>query len=134
MATCHHLSGATWHRHCSAADPSTASGPPVNGGQRRQSMVVNGGQRRRTTAQWWQSTMVNGGGPPVNLRSTVVDGQSTGGPGQVLGWVRSGIGPGLDQVKFGSGLGRGSGRVVRGIKPSAESNSGPFFQEPNALT
>ncbi|GJU47869.1 hypothetical protein Tco_1217424 [Tanacetum coccineum] len=40
--------------------------------------MVNGGgppsDHRRTTA-----------GPPVNHRSTVVDGQSTGGPGRVLG-------------------------------------------------
>ncbi|GJR89627.1 putative ribonuclease H-like domain-containing protein [Tanacetum coccineum] len=45
MATCHHLSGATWRKHCSPPSPvnlrSTAAGPPVNGGQRRRSTVVN---------------------------------------------------------------------------------------------
>ncbi|GJX99767.1 hypothetical protein Tco_0356786 [Tanacetum coccineum] len=83
MATCHHLSGATWHFHCSPPPlvnrRSTAAGPPVNDGQ-----------HRRTTGQRRRSTTVNGGGPPlttagppVNHRSIVVDGMSTAEPGQL---------------------------------------------------
>ncbi|GJV85740.1 hypothetical protein Tco_1525638, partial [Tanacetum coccineum] len=47
MATCHHLSGATWRKHCSPPSPvnlrSTAAEPPgPSGGQRRRSKrVVN---------------------------------------------------------------------------------------------
>ncbi|GKF47066.1 hypothetical protein Tco_0136868, partial [Tanacetum coccineum] len=76
MATCHHLSGATWRKHCSPPlvnHRSTAAGPLVNGGQRRQSTVVNSGLHRWTTA-----------GPPVNGgRLPVKAGQQLGhGSGQ----------------------------------------------------
>ncbi|GJY32569.1 hypothetical protein Tco_0417038 [Tanacetum coccineum] len=58
-ATCHHLSGATWHFHCSPPlvnRRSTTVGPPVNGGQRWSTAVntagppVNGGGQRRVLA------------------------------------------------------------------------------------
>ncbi|GJY32483.1 hypothetical protein Tco_0416952 [Tanacetum coccineum] len=39
MATCHHLSGATWRKHCSV----TVSKPPPD---HRSTAAVNGGQRR----------------------------------------------------------------------------------------
>ncbi|GKC58936.1 hypothetical protein Tco_1086534 [Tanacetum coccineum] len=62
MATCHHLSGATWRKHCS---PTVGQPPPDH-----RSTVVNDGSQR------W-STAVNTAGPPVNgggqRRSTVVD-------------------------------------------------------------
>ncbi|GJV11637.1 hypothetical protein Tco_1353178 [Tanacetum coccineum] len=56
----------------------------VNGGSQQWSTAVNaagpppngGGQRRSTVADYRQTTA----GPPVNHRSMVVDGQSTGGP------------------------------------------------------
>ncbi|GJW34676.1 hypothetical protein Tco_0057596 [Tanacetum coccineum] len=51
MATCHHLSGATWRKHCSV----TVGQPPPD----HRSTVVNGGSQR------W-STAVNTAGPPVN--------------------------------------------------------------------
>ncbi|GKG06698.1 hypothetical protein Tco_0329667, partial [Tanacetum coccineum] len=57
----------------------------VNDGERWRTTV----DHRRTTGQRRRSTTVNGGGspltttgPPVNHRSTVVDGKSTGRPGQ----------------------------------------------------
>ncbi|GKD72342.1 retrovirus-related pol polyprotein from transposon TNT 1-94, partial [Tanacetum coccineum] len=100
MATCHHLSGATWRKHCSP----TVGQPPINRrrttGQRWSTTVVNGGQRRSTPpdprstvvndgSQRW-STAVNTAGPPVNgggqrwstvadHRSTVVDRHVTSG-------------------------------------------------------
>ncbi|GJZ93323.1 metallo-beta-lactamase family protein [Tanacetum coccineum] len=88
MATCHHLSGATWRKHCSP----TVSQPPSD---HRSTTVVNGGQHRRTTGQWRRSTTVNGGGPPLTIagppvnggRPPVKAGQQLGrGPGQVGSW------------------------------------------------
>ncbi|GKF20630.1 hypothetical protein Tco_0069268 [Tanacetum coccineum] len=67
MATCHHLSGATWRKHCSPPLVnrwSTAVGPPVNGGQRRWSTPPD---HRWTTSQRRRSTTVNGGGPPLTI-------------------------------------------------------------------
>ncbi|GKG35568.1 hypothetical protein Tco_0440722, partial [Tanacetum coccineum] len=45
MATYHHLSGATWRRHCSHRRRSTAGQPPPD----HQSMVVNSGSQRWST-------------------------------------------------------------------------------------
>ncbi|GKF08749.1 hypothetical protein Tco_0042973, partial [Tanacetum coccineum] len=104
MATCHHLSGATWRRHCSV----TVGQPPLDhrstvvncGSQRlsttinttgpppdhRSMATVNGDQHRRTTVdhrlttgQRRRSTTVNGGGPPL----------TTAGP-PVNQWVMAG--------------------------------------------
>ncbi|GJT35209.1 zf-CCHC domain-containing protein [Tanacetum coccineum] len=110
----------------------------VIGGQRRRTTVDHRwttGQRRRTTV-----------GPPVNHRSTVVDRQSTARSGRVVGQSGSGLGPGLDQVWIGSGLGppRGMPRGTTcqltwrgGYKPSCVSNPRPlgagneFVHDPN---
>ncbi|GKF99274.1 hypothetical protein Tco_0298057 [Tanacetum coccineum] len=131
MATCHHLSGATWHFHCSPPPVnlwSTAAGPQVNGGQRRWSTAVNtarppvnddgqrrstvavgGGQRRRST------TAVNTARPPVNddgqrWRTTVDHRRTTAGPPVNGGRppVKAGSGSGLGRVwaRSGSGLDR----------------------------
>ncbi|GJR27753.1 putative reverse transcriptase domain-containing protein [Tanacetum coccineum] len=67
MATCHHLSGATWRKHCS---PTVGQPPPDH-----RSTVVNDGSQR------W-STTVNAAGPPVNdgqrWRTTVDHRRTTG--------------------------------------------------------
>ncbi|GJX30107.1 hypothetical protein Tco_0238186 [Tanacetum coccineum] len=69
MATCHHLSGATWRKHCS---PTVRQPPPDY-----RSTVVNGGSQR------W-STTVTIAGPPVNdgqqWRTTVDHRRTTGQP------------------------------------------------------
>ncbi|GKA80451.1 hypothetical protein Tco_0787047 [Tanacetum coccineum] len=73
MATCHHLSGATWRKHCSP----TVGQPPLD----HRSTVVNDGSQRWSTPPDHRSMVtVNGGVPPlttaglaVNHRSTVVD-------------------------------------------------------------
>ncbi|GJZ96019.1 hypothetical protein Tco_0668353 [Tanacetum coccineum] len=68
MATCHHLSGATWRRHYSV----TVGQPLLD----HRSTVVNGGSQ-----QW--STMVNTAGPPINgggqRQRTTVDRRLTTG-------------------------------------------------------
>ncbi|GKF50514.1 hypothetical protein Tco_0146981 [Tanacetum coccineum] len=107
-ATCHHLSGATWPASRYRSHHQTT-------GQRRQSTVANNGgpppdhrstaadhrstaaDHRRTTGQRQRSTA----GPSVNHRSTVVDRQSTVGSGRVMGPVKSGHGPGRDQIGSG---------------------------------
>ncbi|GKB28193.1 hypothetical protein Tco_0867594, partial [Tanacetum coccineum] len=103
MATCHHLSGATWRKQCSP----TVGQPPVN--------------RRRTSGQRWRSTTVNGGGPPVNHRWTTVgplpDHQSMvvngGGPPVNHRWTTAGppVNGGQPPVKAGQQLGIGPGQV-----------------------
>ncbi|GKB99460.1 hypothetical protein Tco_0985597 [Tanacetum coccineum] len=70
MATCHHLSGATWRKYCSVPGWSTAAGPPVNA-------TVNGGQSRQTTSQQRRSMTVNGGGPPLTTTGPPLDHRST---------------------------------------------------------
>ncbi|GKD53473.1 hypothetical protein Tco_1286860 [Tanacetum coccineum] len=128
MATCHHLSGATWrkpysvtvgqpppdHRSMVVNDGSqrwstavNTTRPPVNGGSQRRWTTVD---HRRTTGQRWRSTTVNGGrpplttvGPPVNQR--VMAGYWVGS-GRVMGQVKSGHGPG--RIGSGSGLPRGT--------------------------
>ncbi|GKE41663.1 hypothetical protein Tco_1468947 [Tanacetum coccineum] len=115
MATCHHLSGATWHFHCSP----TVGQPPVNRcrttGQRWSTTAVNGGQRRR-------STTVNGGGPPL----------TTAGP-PVNWWAGSGIGPG--RVRYWAGSGRVMGRVESGIGPGLDRvGSGRHVASPEWAT
>ncbi|GJW43748.1 hypothetical protein Tco_0072547 [Tanacetum coccineum] len=125
MATCHHLSGATWHFYCSPPSPvnlrSTAAGPPVNGSQRWSMTVndagppVNGGGQRRSTVADHRSTTA---GPPLDHRRTIgqrwltaSQGGSTVGPGQVGYWAGSSIG--LDRAKYwaGSSSGHRSGQV-----------------------
>ncbi|GJX88124.1 integrase, catalytic region, zinc finger, CCHC-type containing protein [Tanacetum coccineum] len=97
MATCHHLSGATWHFHCSPHGWSTAGQPPSD----HRSTVVNDGQHRRSTAGDTVKTPGTVGpplttaGPPVNGG---FDGKSTAGSGQELGRTGSGVGP--DRVRI----------------------------------
>ncbi|GJV35152.1 hypothetical protein Tco_1407629 [Tanacetum coccineum] len=70
--SCSDWPAATWN----STVPSPESPPD------HWSTVVNGGSQR------WPTT-VNGGGPPVNHRSIVVNGQSTGGP--VYKWLEENI-------------------------------------------
>ncbi|GKE88226.1 hypothetical protein Tco_1565701 [Tanacetum coccineum] len=148
MATCSHLSGATWRRHCSI----TVGQPPldhrstvVNCGSQRWSPMVNDGQHRRTTGQWRRSTTVNGGGPPIDHRSTatVNDGQrrrttvdhrrTTGQPaghGRVMGrvWIWSGpcrvrVGSGSSQVGSGHGPSQ-----VRHVDADVEMEAFAWFE------
>ncbi|GKB19496.1 hypothetical protein Tco_0853419, partial [Tanacetum coccineum] len=42
MATCDHLSDATWHDNCSGTVTEATVGPSVNGGQRRSTMASDG--------------------------------------------------------------------------------------------
>ncbi|GJS35994.1 hypothetical protein Tco_0534376 [Tanacetum coccineum] len=105
-ATCHALIGQpppeTW---CHVACQPSLEQPPDH----RSTVVNDDGQRRSIAADHRRTTAR----PPPDHRSTVVDGLSTGGPGQVLGRVRSGIEPG----QVGHGLGQvgswaGSSRVM----------------------
>ncbi|GJT53936.1 reverse transcriptase domain-containing protein [Tanacetum coccineum] len=94
MATCDHLSGATWRKHCS---PTVGQPPPDH-----RLTVVNGGSQRWSTAVITAGPPVNGGGqrrskaadhrrPPPDHRRTT--GQPTGhGPGQIGSWAGSGSG------------------------------------------
>ncbi|GJW67264.1 hypothetical protein Tco_0121688 [Tanacetum coccineum] len=101
MATCHHLSGATWRKHCSP----TVGQPPSD---HRSTVVNDGGQR-------W-STTVNTAGPPVNgggqrWRTTVDHRRTTGQGGSTVGsWAGPGIGP--SRVESRAWIGSGSGRHV----------------------
>ncbi|GJZ80761.1 retrotransposon protein, putative, ty1-copia subclass [Tanacetum coccineum] len=83
MATCHHLSGATWLASCHwRRHPSHRR----TTGQRWRSTVANDGQRWPTTVngggQRWPTT-VNGGRPPLTTAGSVV------WPGQRPGRVGS---------------------------------------------
>ncbi|GKD37226.1 hypothetical protein Tco_1257433 [Tanacetum coccineum] len=135
MATCHHLSGATWCKHYSPTVGQSSVNRRRTTGQRWSTTAVNGGQHRQTTGQRQRSTVadlrwttvgppVNGGGqqrstvadhrwttvgPPPDHRSMVVDRRSSG---SIVGsWAGSSIG--LDQAKYwaGSSLGHGPGQV-----------------------
>ncbi|GKA85630.1 reverse transcriptase domain-containing protein [Tanacetum coccineum] len=59
MATCHHLSGDTWHDNCS----DSVTRATVRAIDQRWSTTVNGGGQ-------WCPTTVNGGEPPPDHRST----------------------------------------------------------------
>ncbi|GKD86153.1 hypothetical protein Tco_1357307, partial [Tanacetum coccineum] len=95
MATCHHLSGATWRKHCSP----TVGQPPVN--------------RRQTTDQRWSTTAVNSGQhrrTTGQRRSTVVDYRSTTvGPPSDHRWTtgQPPVNGGRPPVKAGQQLGHG---------------------------
>ncbi|GKB68093.1 hypothetical protein Tco_0929505 [Tanacetum coccineum] len=92
MATCHHLSGATWRKHCfvtvSKPPPDHRSTAAVNGGQRRSTPWTTG-QRRRTTVDHRRTT-----GQPA-------------GHGRVMDRVWIGSGPGRVRVGSGSSPPRG---------------------------
>ncbi|GKE99970.1 hypothetical protein Tco_0023321 [Tanacetum coccineum] len=93
-ATCHHLSGATWHFYCSHRRRSTSGQPPPD----HRSTVVNDGSQRRSTppdhrsmaavnnGQRWRTTA----GPPLDHRRTTgqrwltaSQGRSTVGPANI---------------------------------------------------
>ncbi|GKF29875.1 hypothetical protein Tco_0096217 [Tanacetum coccineum] len=101
MATCHHLSGATWHFHCSP--PAVGQLPPDHWS----TTVVNGGQRRSTPPDHRSTAAVNDG---QRWRTTVdhrrTTGQLVGRVGYWAGyWAKSGRVTGLDRVWIGSGSG-----------------------------
>nr|GFA88527.1 hypothetical protein [Tanacetum cinerariifolium] len=98
VATWQHPIGqllVTWHPRQSRSTSVNDDRPPVNG----DGPTVNGGGLRWRSMvaigdQWWQSTTVAGGGPSL----TTVDHHRTIGQRWLIGWVRSGHGPGLDRV------------------------------------
>ncbi|GJR05737.1 reverse transcriptase domain-containing protein [Tanacetum coccineum] len=84
MATCHHLSGATWRKHCSP----TVGQPPSD----HRSTVVNGGQRRSTPPDHRSTAAVNDG---QRWRTTVDHRRTTGRKMRVNSRV---MGPGLGRI------------------------------------
>ncbi|GKB45258.1 hypothetical protein Tco_0896011 [Tanacetum coccineum] len=66
---CHHLSGATWHNHCSGTVTEATTRPPVNDGGQWWPATVNDGQWWRTTVDHRRTT----GQPPPNYRSTIAE-------------------------------------------------------------
>ncbi|GKD20839.1 hypothetical protein Tco_1222542 [Tanacetum coccineum] len=147
MATCHHLSGATWCKHCSVTvgqpppdhrstvvngDSQRWSTAAVNGGQRRSTppdhrstATINDGQQRRTTVDHRRTTVDHRRTTGQRRWSTTVNGGepplTTAGP-PVNHWVMVGSGRVKGRVRpgqVGSWAGSGSGlvRVEFGLGP-----------------